>query len=90
MSLADSSKEAEQNVSSLNQSMKELSQSKASGKDYYEAFKKAAEVFKQPYDVIDGAISRVAELDCVVNRYVLYYANVKKGCRKNGECIRTT
>ena len=29
-------------------------------------------------------------LDCVVNRYVLYYANVKKGCRKNGECIRTT
>ena len=28
-------------------------------------------------------------LDCVVNRYVLYYANVKKGCRKNGECIRT-
>ena len=43
MSLADSSKEAEQNVSSLNQSMKELSQSKASGKDYYEAFKKAAE-----------------------------------------------
>ena len=30
------------------------------------------------------------DLDCVVNRYVLYYANVKKGCRKNGECIRTT
>ena len=33
----------------------------------------------------------VAEkLGCVVNRFVLYYANVKKGCRENGECIRTT
>ena len=62
MSLADSSKKTEQTVSSLNQSMKELSQSKAGGKDYYDAFKKAAEVFKQTYDVIDGAISRVAEL----------------------------
>ena len=30
------------------------------------------------------------ELGCVVNRFVLYYANVKKGCRENGECIRTT
>lgn len=29
-------------------------------------------------------------LGCVVNRFVLYYANVKKGCRENGECIRTT
>ena len=29
-------------------------------------------------------------LGCVVNRFVLYYANVKKGYRKNGECIRTT
>lgn len=29
-------------------------------------------------------------LDCVVNRFVLYYANVKKGYRENGECIRTT
>ena len=62
MSLADSSKKTEQTVSSLNQFMKELSQSKAGGKDYYDAFKKAAEVFKQTYDVIDGAISRVAEL----------------------------
>ena len=31
-----------------------------------------------------------AELGCVVNRFVLYYANVKKGYRENGECIRTT
>ena len=30
------------------------------------------------------------DLGCVVNRFVLYYANVKKGCRENGECIRTT
>ena len=30
------------------------------------------------------------ELGCVVNRFVLYYANVKKGYRENGECIRTT
>ena len=30
------------------------------------------------------------KLGCVVNRFVLYYANVKKGCRENGECIRTT
>ena len=29
-------------------------------------------------------------LGCVVNRFVLYYANVKKGYRENGECIRTT
>ena len=29
-------------------------------------------------------------LDYVVNRFVLYYANVKKGYRENGECIRTT
>ena len=29
-------------------------------------------------------------LDRVVNRFVLYYANVKKGYRENGECIRTT
>ena len=35
MSLADSSKKAEQTVSSLNQSMKELSQSKTSGKDIF-------------------------------------------------------
>ena len=31
-----------------------------------------------------------AELGCAVNRFVLYYANVKKGYRENGECIRTT
>ena len=30
------------------------------------------------------------DLGCVVNRFVLYYANVKKGYRENGECIRTT
>ena len=33
---------------------------------------------------------RGAQLGCVVNRFVLYYANVKKGYRENGECIRTT
>lgn len=26
-------------------------------------------------------------LDCVANRYVLYYANVKKGKDKDGKCI---
>lgn len=38
-----------------------------------------------------GLQAEVPELlGCVVNRFVLYYANVKKGCRENGECIRTT
>ena len=40
----------------------------------------------------DGTIPNFGDftLGCVVNRFVLYYANVKKGCRENGECIRTT
>ena len=29
-------------------------------------------------------------LDCVANRCVLYYANVKKGKDKDGKCIRAT
>ena len=35
-------------------------------------------------------VGELTSLGCVVNRFVLYYANVKKGYRKNGECIRTT
>ena len=35
-------------------------------------------------------LKQMGTLGCVVNRFVLYYANVKKGCRENGECIRTT
>lgn len=54
-------------------------------------------LFQQLYTSIrDGKLphgTRLAsenELGCVVNRFVLYYANVKKGYRENGECIRTT
>ena len=36
------------------------------------------------------SLNSTVYLGCVVNRFVLYYANVKKGCRENGECIRTT
>ena len=35
-------------------------------------------------------IELLVVIGCVVNRFVLYYANVKKGYRENGECIRTT
>ena len=47
-----------------------------------------------PYEHLLGvwSITRLDSfsLGCVVNRFVLYYANVKKGYRENGECIRTT
>ena len=41
-------------------------------------------------DIFREEICDETILGCVVNRFVLYYANVKKGCRENGECIRTT
>ena len=39
---------------------------------------------------VQVVLSGMSALGCVVNRFVLYYANVKKGYRENGECIRTT
>ena len=45
---------------------------------------------KSFYDQTGIYSSDAESLGCVVNRFVLYYANVKKGCRENGECIRTT
>ena len=55
---------------------------------------KAGEIMTK-LDLLAGSVQKLTDLTtktlgCVVNRFVLYYANVKKGCRENGECIRTT
>ena len=44
----------------------------------------------QDLNLFENGDDHNVALGCVVNRFVLYYANVKKGYRENGECIRTT